>query len=105
MIYVNDRFKPKRKSKKQKGEVFQKYKPSKVFVEYEPRSQFSTFALRVSTTNSIPSHGMSIGNTDLVERPKYTGENLLGIAVMHKSNLVPVFKAQDAVDIARMRRG
>lgn len=103
MIYVNDRFKPKRKSKKQKGEVFQKYKPSKKFVEYVSKS--STVALRSSTTRLLPSHGMSIGNTDLVERPKYTGENLLGIAVMHKSNLVPVFKAQDAVDIARMRRG
>lgn len=34
----------------------------------------------------------------------YTGGNLLGIATMHKSNSVPVFKREDAEDIARMRR-
>ena len=36
----------------------------------------------------------------------YSGERkLLGIATMHKSNMVPVFAKQDAEDIARMRRG
>jgi hypothetical protein len=45
------------------------------------------------------------------EPMQYTGERkLLGIAVMHKSNLVPVFeeevgeKGQYAKDLARMRR-
>jgi hypothetical protein len=36
----------------------------------------------------------------------YSGERkLLGIATMHKSNMVPVFAKQDAEDIAKMRRG
>jgi hypothetical protein len=36
----------------------------------------------------------------------YSGERkLLGIATLHKSNMVPVFDEQDAKDIARMRRG
>lgn len=35
---------------------------------------------------------------------QYTGDKLLGIATMHKSNSVPVFKKEDAEDIARMRR-
>ena len=36
---------------------------------------------------------------------QYSGERkLLGIATMHKSNLVPVFDQQDAKDIAKMRR-
>ena len=34
----------------------------------------------------------------------YTGGNIIGLAQMHKSNIVPVFKKEDAVDIARMRR-
>jgi len=34
----------------------------------------------------------------------YTGDKLVGIATMHKSNMVPVFKQEDAEDIARMRR-
>jgi sRNA-binding protein len=34
----------------------------------------------------------------------YTGTNILGIATMHKSNAVPVFSADDAKDISKMRR-
>ena len=34
----------------------------------------------------------------------YTGDKLIGIATMHKSNSVPVFRKEDAEDIARMRR-
>ena len=35
----------------------------------------------------------------------YTGAKLLGIATMHKSNMVPVFSQEDAEEIAKMRRG
>jgi hypothetical protein len=35
----------------------------------------------------------------------YTGDKMLGIAVMHKSNLVPIFTEENAVDVSRMRRG
>ena len=36
----------------------------------------------------------------------YTGERkLLGIGLMHKSNLVPVWDEEDAKDITKMRRG
>ena len=36
----------------------------------------------------------------------YSGSRkLLGIAAMHKSNLVPVFDKSDAKEIAKMRRG
>lgn len=35
----------------------------------------------------------------------YTGTECLGVAVMHKSCLQPVFNQQSAIDSARMRRG
>lgn len=35
----------------------------------------------------------------------YTGTKVLGIATMHKSNAVPVFAQEEAVEISRMRRG
>jgi len=40
------------------------------------------------------------------EQHQYTGDNLLGIGTMHKSNMVPIFKsdADYAKDIAKMRR-
>jgi hypothetical protein len=36
--------------------------------------------------------------------PVYTGTKVKGIATMHKSNAVPVFSDEEAVDISKMRR-
>jgi len=44
------------------------------------------------------------GNTNKKESLMYTGDKLLGIATMHKSNMVPVFDSQSAEDLAKMRR-
>lgn len=35
----------------------------------------------------------------------YTGDNMLGISVLHKSNGIPVFRDEDIKDISKMRRG
>lgn len=35
----------------------------------------------------------------------YTGDKMLGIATMHKSNSVPVFSTEEAENISKMRRG
>ena len=46
-----------------------------------------------------------VGSTAKKEPNKYSGSRkLIGIATMHKSNMVPVFEEKDAEDIARMRR-
>lgn len=34
----------------------------------------------------------------------YTGDNVLGIGALHKSNLQPIFSKEEAVDQAHMRR-
>lgn len=36
---------------------------------------------------------------------KYTGDKMLGIGTLHKSNAVPVFCDNEAKEMARMRRG
>jgi hypothetical protein len=35
----------------------------------------------------------------------YTGDAIIGISVLHKSNGVPVFRDEDIKDISKMRRG
>lgn len=35
----------------------------------------------------------------------YTGDNIVGIGTMHKSNAVPIFNDNQAKDLAIMRRG
>ena len=57
-----------------------------------------------NTTHNIPSRVTEGGSTAPVVKV-YTGDKVLGIATMHKSNAVPVFRAEDAVEISRMRRG
>jgi hypothetical protein len=37
--------------------------------------------------------------------PQYTGTNIVGISTLHKSNAVPVFSREEAIDISKMRRG
>jgi hypothetical protein len=54
----------------------------------------------------LPSLDVVAGNTLKRETMKYDGERkLLGIAVLHKSCLQPVFSQQEAEEIAKMRRG
>ncbi len=59
-----------------------------------------------SSGNAIPtSDVIPGGSTAPKERLVYSGERrLLGVATMHKSNMVPVFDSKDAKDIAKMRR-
>lgn len=57
-----------------------------------------------TTSNNIPSRVTEGGSTAPVHKV-YTGDKILGIATMHKSNAVPVFSDEQAVDISRMRRG
>lgn len=55
--------------------------------------------------SAFQKRGITAGACAKPDEKVYTGGNLLGIATMHKSNMVPIFKAEDAADIARMRRG
>jgi hypothetical protein len=53
----------------------------------------------------IPSLDTGVtGAVTVKTTPKYTGTKVKGIGTMHKSNAVPIFSDDDAVDIARMRR-
>jgi hypothetical protein len=68
----------------------------------KPESRGSTprTDAKFATSDRIP--------TGVAVKPKpkvYSGKQvLLGIATMHKSNMVPVFSKQNATDIAKMRR-
>jgi hypothetical protein len=35
---------------------------------------------------------------------QYTGDAMIGIGQLHKSNAVPIFSAEDAINISKMRR-
>ena len=67
----------------------------------------STYSLKIPEGRNTTAHIKSVdtgGNAVLKPSPVYTGTMVKGIATMHKSNAVPVFSDEQAVDISKMRR-
>lgn len=86
-LYVRGMYKPKTKVNSPK--------------EYVPSAAFTT------ERKQYPSAGDGIGVGLVKETLRYTGERkLLGVATMHKSNMVPIWEdnKEVAIEIARMRR-
>ena len=81
---------PKRKKEEKE---FKPYAPS------QPHVRHTESYPSLTTSNTIP------GACAKRESPKYTGDLIVGIATMHKSNAVPVMRGtKQAEDIAKMRR-
>ena len=67
----------------------------------------SVYSLSIPEGRNTTAHLKSVdtgGNATLKAPNVYTGTKVKGIATMHKSNAVPVFSDEQAVDISRMRR-
>ena len=57
------------------------------------------------STSHIPSVDTGRGIAAKAPNKQYTGDAMIGIGVLHKSNSVPIFKQEDAEAISKMRRG
>lgn len=57
-----------------------------------------------SDHSTIKSKGDGVGVAVKKDIPEYTGDKMIGIGQLHKSNAVPIFKKEDAEDLAKMRR-
>ena len=67
----------------------------------------TSYSLTIPEGRNTTAHIKSVdtgGNATLKPAKVYTGTKVKGIATMHKSNAVPVFSDEEAVDISRMRR-
>ena len=56
-------------------------------------------------TGSYPSLDTGLGVATRKENPVYTGTMIKGIGTMHKSNAIPIFSDEQAIEISKMRRG
>ena len=89
IAYTRGQYKPKRKEEKE----FKTYAPSKPFVRHTESYP------SLQTSDTIP------GACAKRENPKYTGDLIVGIGTMHKSNAVPIMRGtKQAEEIAKMRR-
>jgi hypothetical protein len=107
---------PKRKPKKPNAkaralkanweEILKKYevKPTNKKSDYRKPTD-----VRVMRSGSDLSHigsvDSGIGHAVKKASPVYTGDAMIGIGQLHKSNAIPVFSQEDAIDISKMRRG
>jgi hypothetical protein len=91
------------KELQKKWEVDVEDKKRKRALKAEPLTYKLTAPAGRSTTH-IPSKVTAGGSTAPIHKV-YTGDKIIGIATMHKSNAVPVFSDEQAVEISRMRRG
>ena len=67
----------------------------------------SYYSLKIPEGRNTTAHIKSVdtgGNAVLKPAKVYTGTKVKGIATMHKSNAVPVFSDEEAIDISKMRR-
>lgn len=67
----------------------------------------TVYKLSIPEGRNTTAHLKSVdtgGNATLKPPKVYTGDKVKGIATMHKSNAVPVFSDEQAIDISRMRR-
>jgi len=67
----------------------------------------SSYSLKIPEGRNTTAHLKSVdtgGNATLKPAKVYTGTKVKGIATMHKSNAVPVFSDEEAIDISKMRR-
>ena len=92
------------KELQKKWEVDAEDKRRKRAMKAEPLVYRLTSVTDRAGTAHIPSRNTG-GNATLAPAKVYTGTKVKGIATMHKSNAVPVFSDEEAIEISRMRRG
>lgn len=108
-LYVRDRSKSKKRKPTAKqreldaswNALLKKYETKPVSAIAKTPVQSKPF---VRETPHYPS--LNSGHHDTAAKPAkvYTGTKMLGIGTMHKSNSVPIFSDEEAIEIATMRR-
>lgn len=84
--------------------LLKKYEPKKPVRAVSDSFSYSLGRSARRETPRIPSLPFTGEPCFKKEPPVYTGTAIKGIGTMHKSNSVPVFSDEQAVEIATMRR-
>lgn len=56
-------------------------------------------------TKAYPSKTPTVHSTQKKEAPRYSGDEVMGLALIHKSNYVPVHRSENPKDVSKIRRG
>ena len=107
LIYTNQKSKTSKKAQAKRAQLLKEQRAIKLQLKaIQPASRMSFVdpAPAVRTTRHIPS--LNTGGAVAAMKPAqvYTGDKIIGLPTMHKSNCVPVFSESEAKDISAMRR-
>lgn len=86
--------KPLERGAKAKGQV----------VKTAPVSKRELPVLEAGRVNREPSLDTGYNSTAPKQTMMYTGDKVMGVALMHKSTFAPIMSQQEAIDVAKMRR-
>lgn len=76
-------------------------------IKLERKTQLTGYSLQPPPgreSRHYPSRDSGTGYAAKLTQQTYTGDKIIGIGTLHKSNAVPVFSDDEAKDIAKMRR-
>ena len=83
----------------------QKYEPKKRLIKQSNDWSYSlTTPAGRTTSHHIPSRNDGGGSALLKQSQTYTGDKMIGVSIIHKSCLQPIFNEESAKDVASMRR-
>lgn len=107
IVYTSQRSKLTKKQRAKREALLKEQRAIKADLKASQRAAKPAFVDPVPYRRSvrdIPSLDTGGGSTTKRTAPVYTGTAIVGLSIMHKSNIVPVFSRQDAEDISKMRR-
>jgi hypothetical protein len=85
--------------------LLKKYESKKPVPKVKDSFSYSLGSPARRETPKIPSLPFTGAPCTKKANPVYTGDKIKGIGTMHKSNAVPIFSDEQAIEIATMRRG
>lgn len=114
IIYLSTKSKKTRKQRQKQKDAWEAHKQKYGLSDSRGRTQqvvqpwsptpFSIARIGANDHKSCRSVESDVHVATKTEQKVYTGNKIVGIATMHKSNLVPIFNEQAAKDVANMRR-
>lgn len=115
IVYFSTKSKKTRKQKQKQKDAWEEYKLKYGLSENKGRTQQMVktwtepklMSLRPGSLDHKQHKSLNSGAAVATKAVKhvYTGDKVIGIGIMHKSNLVPIFSTDAAVDLSKMRRG
>ena len=110
IVYVNTVSKKRKSKKPTTKQLALRQSWAQILAKYDTPATYKSSQPKVDSTpirhtTEASSLITMAGNCNKPQDKVYTGNAIIGLSTMHKSNIVPVFSQAEAIAHAKMRRG